>query len=117
MADSYRFRWKQMSKLQAARAAYAAGEGSYGEIARRFGISRDTARRFIRNKELGTPQWNSCKRKKRHATEAEAAAALDRMIADKGTERERGCEVYACQYCDGFHVGHPAAPEQETRDA
>lgn len=114
MPDAYRFRWRQASKLQAVRAAYAAGEGSYGEIAKRFGISRDTARRFIRNKELGTPEWNSCKRKKRHETHAEAAGALARMIAERGTDRERTCEVYACQFCGGYHVGHPP---MEARDA
>lgn len=105
MPDRARFRMKHLSKLHAVREAHAAGGATYGEIAKRFGISRDTARRYIRNKELGTPQWNSCKRKQRHETYALAAEALARLVADRGTDRERACEVYACQICNGFHVG------------
>jgi hypothetical protein len=47
--------------------------------------------------------WKSCRRKKRHPTEADARAHLERLIA-KGAHRPR-LHIYKCA-CGGYHVGH-----------
>lgn len=96
------------SKIQTIRAAYAAGEGGYGTLAKRFGIRRDTVRRYVNSPDMTDPVFQSCRRKQRHAARSEAESALARMIAECATDRERTCQVYACAHCGGWHVGHPS---------
>lgn len=97
-----------LSRVQQVQEAYRRGEGGYLALARRFGIRRDTVRQYVRDPLLQDPVYRACGRKERHDTADDAAAALGRMISERGTERERACQVYRCPHCSGFHVGKPA---------
>ena len=105
MADAQQ---RTASRVRQVQEAYRAGEGGYMTLARRFGVTRDTVRRYVRDPLLQDPVFQECGRKERHETASAAAAALARMVAERGTERERACQVYRCPHCAGFHVGKPA---------
>ncbi len=49
----------------------------------------------------------SCVVKIRYALATEAAAAMRHMQRRKGKRRADKCEVYSCEFCGGFHFGHP----------
>lgn len=45
----------------------------------------------------------ACERKKRYATQEEAAQAMRRSRADYGDNK---LHTYGCRHCGKFHVGH-----------
>lgn len=47
----------------------------------------------------------SCTGKARHDTRAAARKALESLIRAKKARRAWN-DVYACRFCDGWHVGH-----------
>lgn len=43
-------------------------------------------------------EWWHCKRKIKYTSKS---------AAGKAARATKGCHVYSCDYCDGWHVGHP----------
>lgn len=84
-------------KITAVREAYRNGEGGYATLAKKFGISSRTVRNHVLASQADLI-LRSCGRKIRHDTAAAASLALAQMIAERRTERERSCLVYACQH-------------------
>ena len=48
----------------------------------------------------------SCVGKIRYALAADAHKAMRHVVRRKGTRPNEVVEVYACEYCDGWHFGH-----------
>lgn len=46
-------------------------------------------------------KWNSCERKKTHATEAKALKKAEKM----GTKHKKKFKVYRCGHCGYWHLG------------
>lgn len=55
---------------------------------------------------------SSCKGKVRHASPTTGRIALRRTIKQTG---DRMLEMYHCQHCGGYHVGHARLSEQKRR--
>lgn len=49
----------------------------------------------------------SCTGKIRHETKAIASNAMRNVFKRKGKKPGEVTEVYRCDYCDGWHFGHP----------
>ncbi len=57
----------------------------------------------------------ACGHKVRHATEADALAALRALTKEKGFQGKM--LTYRCQFCGGFHFGHPPAKIRQALGA
>lgn len=49
----------------------------------------------------------SCVGKIRHESKADAASAMRNVFKRKGKKPGEVTEPYRCDYCDGWHFGHP----------
>jgi hypothetical protein len=56
-------------------------------------------------------EWRSCSRKSRYKSRARAERAVQVMMV----RGETGLHAYKCDFCPGYHIGHPSRFKNEQR--
>lgn len=97
-----------VSKVTLIRDAHARGEGGYGTLAKRFGISLQTVKYYIQQCTAEKAAFQQCGRKVGYDT----ADAASQKLSEITDESQPFREVYQCARCHKFHFGRPTVNGQ-----